>query len=448
MKSEITDQFIKAGMSNAEAAGKAQLFQLASNFLERWTGREAANWVRCYVPGRIEVLGKHTDYAGGRSLLCAVERGICAVAAPRSDHVIRIADVIREQECQFTVSSDLDPRSENWAIFPETVARRIARNFPGALSGMDMVFASDLPRAAGMSSSSALLIATYYLLERFNDLRKRPQYSSNTKNQDELATYLGCMENGQTFGTLAGDAGVGTFGGSQDHTAILCSRPGALRQYRFCPARFEREVPLPPEYTFVIGVSGVTADKTGDAREKYNLAAGAAQEILKIWREATGRRDATLFDALTHASDAPERIREMLRKTTGSSYSSQALLDRFEQFFHESTEIVPGAAQALNANDLATFGKLVDRSQKLAEQKLGNQVLQTTELARSARAIGAIAASAFGAGFGGSVWAIVRTTQSGEFLNLWQDHCRKRFLAESEKSSFFVSRAGPAAFLF
>jgi galactokinase len=448
MKSEIADRFITAGMSRVEAEGKARLFQLTSNFLERWAERKRANWARCYVPGRIEVLGKHTDYAGGRSLLCAVERGICAVAVPRPDQVIRIADALREQECQFTVSPDLDSRSENWAIYPKAVARRIARNFPGTLSGMDMVFASDLPRAAGMSSSSALLIATYFLLEQFNDLRKRPEHKSNIKNQEELASYLGCMENGQTFATLAGDAGVGTFGGSQDHTAILCSRPETLRQYRFCPTRFEREMPLLPKQSFVIAVSGVTADKTGNAREKYNLASRAAKETLKIWREATGRTDATLFDAATHATSAPERIREMLRKTTGSSYSSQALLDRFEQFFEESTQIVPGAAEALDAKDLDTFGKLVDRSQELAGQKLGNQVPQTIELARSAREIGAMAASAFGAGFGGSVWAMVPTEQAAEFLNRWQDDYRNRFPAEAEKSAFFVSRAGPAAFLF
>jgi galactokinase len=207
-------------------------------------------------------------------------------------------------------------------------------------------------------------------------------------------------------------------------------------------------VALLPEYTFAICVSGVTADKTGNAREKYNLASGAAQEILKIWRGATDRTDATLFDAAMHTNRAPDRIREMLRKASGSTYSSQALLDRFEQFFEESTQIVPGAAEALNANELYTFGKLVDRSQELAEQKLGNQVPQTMELARSARAIGAITSSAFGAGFGGSAWAMVRTEQAPEFLNRWQDHYRNRFPAEAEKSAFFVSGAGPAAFLF
>ena len=435
-------------LSEVEAERKAGLFHRTSSILKGWRGRETTEWARCYVPGRIEVLGKHTDYAGGRSLLCAVERGICAVAAPRSDRVIRIADVLRGQECEFAVSPDLDPRSENWAIYPKTVARRIARNFAGPLSGMDMVFASDLPRAAGMSSSSALLVAVFILLEQFNDLRRRPEFGKNIRNLEEQATYLGCVENGQSLGTLVGDAGVGTFGGSEDHTAILCSRPGAIRQYRFCATQFEREVPLRSEFVFVLGVSGVVADKTGTAREKYNHASRAAQEILKIWRKATGRADASLFEASTHSSEAPDQIRELLRKTTASSYSCQELLNRFEQFFEESTRIVPGAAETLDSNDLDTFGQYVDRSQALAEQKLGNQIPQTIELARSARDLGAIAASAFGAGFGGSVWAMFRAEQAAEFLNRWQDHYRNRFPADAEKSAFFASGAGPAACLF
>ena len=133
MNSEIAIQFSNLGLRDAEAQRKAELLERCLRFLEAWTGKAPFDWVQCYVPGRIEVLGKHTDYAGGRSLLCAVERGICAVAAPRTDHVIRIADVVRRQQCQFVVSPELDPRSENWPIYPKTVARRLARNFPGAL---------------------------------------------------------------------------------------------------------------------------------------------------------------------------------------------------------------------------------------------------------------------------------------------------------------------------
>jgi galactokinase len=448
MNPEITSRLSGLALSAPEAEHKGRLFRRCEDALKSRAADARATLVRCYVPGRIEVLGKHTDYAGGRSLLCAAERGICAVAAPRSGRVIRIADVLREQECQFAVSPELDPRGENWALYPKTVARRLARNFPGALAGMDMVFASDLPRASGMSSSSALLIATYLLLEQLNALRDRPEFKSNISNQEDRATYLGCVENGQTLGTLQGDAGVGTFGGSEDHIAILCSKSAALRQYRFCPARFEEEVPLHGALVFVIAVSGVTADKTGAAREKYNSVSLAAREILKIWQEATRRTDPTLFDAATHSSDAPDRIRDLLRHPGGSAFSSQVLLNRFDQFFEECTQLVPGAATALAAKDLDTFAQYVDRSQELAELKLGNQIPQTIELARSALSLGATAASAFGAGFGGSVWAMVSTEQAEEFLSQWRGRYRNKFPDDAEKGFFFVSRAGPSAFVF
>jgi galactokinase len=230
--------------------------------------------------------------------------------------------------------------------------------------------------------------------------------------------------------------------------AILCSKAGTLGQYRFCPARREREVRLPGELTFIIAVSGVTADKTGAARGRYNSVSLAAGEILKIWREGTGRSDATLFDAATHASDAPGRMRGLLDNAKSSAFSSHLLLNRFEQFLEESTQIVPGAAEALEAKKLDAFGRCVDRSQKLAEEKLGNQIPQTIELARSARALGAIAASAFGAGFGGSVWAMVQKDTAEKFLTRWERQYQKEYPVEAGRSSFFASGAGPAAFVF
>jgi galactokinase len=445
MTPDLAARLLAAGLSPAESEQKSGLFRLAARRLQDWAGKAREDRFRCFVPGRIEVLGKHTDYAGGRSLLCAVERGICALAAPRADSTVRIADARREQECEFSISTDLDPRSEHWPIYPRTVARRLARNFPGPLHGMDMVFASDLPRASGMSSSSALLVCVYLLLEKRNDLRRRTEYQENIRNLEEEAAYLACIENGQTCGSLEGDAGVGTFGGSEDHTAILCSRPGRLRQYSFCPTRFEAEVSLRPEYVFLIANCGVAADKTGTAREQYNHASGAAREILKIWNEATGRVDPSLFAAATHAQDAPARIREVILSSGSAPYSAQDLLNRLDQFIEECLCIIPGAISALQANDMEAFGWQVKRSQTLAEQQLGNQIPQTIELAHAARRLGAIAASAFGAGFGGSVWAMARAEQAPELLTQWEEHYQNKFPTEAQKGSFFMSGAGPGA---
>src|SRR5262249_35848116 len=150
--------------------------------------------------------------------------------------------------------------------YPMTVARRIARNFPGNLRGADISFISDLPPAAGLSSSSALIIAFFLALAEINRLEQHENYQMNIHSREDLAGYLGCVENGENFGSLSGDKGVGTFGGSQDHTAILCCMANQLSQYSFSPVQHEQTLPFPEGLCFVIGVSGVIAEKTGAAR--------------------------------------------------------------------------------------------------------------------------------------------------------------------------------------
>src|SRR5262249_26070931 len=116
-----------------------------------------------------------------------------------------------------------------------------------------------------------------------------------------------------------------------------------------------------------------------------------------------------------------------------------------EQFFQESQQIIPAVGDAMISGRLDAIGPLIDRSQQLAEMMLGNQVEQTVFLARSARELGAVAASAFGAGFGGSVWALIPHQQSADFLQRWRTQYVQQFPADAARASFFVTRPGNAA---
>ena len=80
-----------------------------------------------------------------------------------------------------------------------TVARRLAANFSTARHGASIAFASDLPPAAGMSSSSALMVMTFLLLGECNRVAEDPAFRANIQSLEELAGYLGTVENGQTF---------------------------------------------------------------------------------------------------------------------------------------------------------------------------------------------------------------------------------------------------------
>ncbi len=394
-----------------------------------------------FVPGRIEVLGKHTDYAGGRSLVCAIDRGFRLVAAPRDDRVITITDLGQGVDAMLELDVDLPQAQGHWSSYPRVVVRRLARHFPAARRGVDVAFESDLPPAAGISSSTAFLVAFYFALAAANDLEHDPSYRSAIRTREDLADFLAAIESGYDFGPFPGDHGVGISGGSQDHTAILCCKRGRLAVYSWNPARFERSVDLDPELRFIIGASGVVAEKAGAARDGYNRASLAASRILSLWNEATGRRDRSLMAAASSAPEGVDRIRALIRERGGDDY----LVGRFEQFYAESIEIIPAAAAALQRRDYATFGTVVDRSQALVEQLLGNQVAQTIHLARSARARGALAASAFGGGFGGSVWALVRAHDAGEFISRWKEDYVTAHPECATRAVFFATSAGHAA---
>lgn len=399
---------------------------------------------RLFVPGRIEVLGKHTDYAGGHSLTCAVERGFAISYSPRRDGLVRIFDAQDARRAEFPVSPDLTPPVGVWSNYPMTVARRLARNFSSVTRGADIGFYSNLPRAAGLSTSSALITAVFLVLADVNRLEQDPRYLAEVGSRWRLAGYLGSIENGKAFLNLPGDQGVGTSGGSQDHTAILVSEAGLLGVYRYHPVSRTRQLVLPDGLTFVVGSSGIAAAKTGSARERYNRAASLVATIVELWRHESGRDDVTLGEALASGPDAADRLRALTDRAPDSGERA-ALRSRLEHFLVENHEILPAALTALDANALDDFGRLVDRSQEAAERLLGNQVPETSSLAALARTNGALAASAFGAGFGGSVWALLETSRAEAFLKAWRRAYRAVHPKAAASSTFFITRPGPGA---
>jgi galactokinase len=210
--------------------------------------------------------------------------------------------------------------------------------------------------------------------------------------------------------------------------------------YSFAPLRPERDVPVPAGHTFAIASSGVRAEKTGAAQEKYNRLSALGRRLLALWNRETGRQDPTLAAALRAEPGAADR----LRAAAAGEEDAPALLARLDHFLAESEEIVPAAAAALAAGDLAELGSLVDRSQALASSLLGNQIPETEFLARSARELGAAAASAFGAGFGGSVWALVPEERADGFLALWRERYADAFPTLTD-AEFFLTGAGSPA---
>ncbi len=407
---ELAGSLVERGLDPAAGDAKVSLFDLVLGAFRDLTGEPPRHaW---WVPGRLEVFGKHTDYAGGRTLVCAVPSGLAVVAGPRGAGAIRVIDARRGEEV--VLQRQDETAFTGWRHYAAVVARRLAANFPGSALGADVVFASDLPRASGMSSSSALVVAISSALVRVAGIEHRPEWQANIHGTLDAAGYYACIENGLTFGALKGDAGVGTHGGSEDHAAILAATPGQLSGFAFVPMRFIGSAAMPAAWRFVLAPSVVRSSKTGSAKGAYNNLSRGARLLLEIWNDSEPRA-ASLGAAL--AAGAAETLRQRVRVASIEGWPAGGLERRLDHFIREDAR-VPEALDAFRAADVAKLTALSEASQADAASLLGNQVPETVALARSAREQGAFAACSFGAGFGGSVWALVDHDAEG-FAGRW-----------------------------
>lgn len=400
---------------------------------------------RYLIPGRVELVGKHVDYGGGRSLTCAVEFAMRASAQPLPQRVLRVRQRGSREVVELPIDGSAQATKARWSTYVAAVARRMGRDFPRATGGVEVRLASKLPPAAGLSSSTALTIALARAVVDATGLTSNAVFAEYAGSPLAFAEYVAAIETGAPHGPFAGDEGVGVRGGAQDHVAIICARAGMVGQFSYIPAREEGWAPWPADHSLAIGVSGVRASKTGNAQAAYNRAADAVRWLVRQWNGVTYRSDATLAAALASGADAPERLVHIASNASGAPVSAEYLVKRLAQFREECDVIVPGVMDALRARDLDRVGVLVDRSQSLAEHALENQVPETIHLARSARELGAAAASAFGAGFGGAVWAMVPTATLDGFLAAWHASFVDVFGARASRARFLHTMPGAPA---
>jgi len=430
-----------AGFTRAHADSRAALLTMAEARLAAATSAEPIGaWI---VPGRIEIVGKHADYAGGRSVVAAAPRGFAMIAAPRADGRVRVLDARYATEFELALT-DRDRPYSGWTNYVAVVVRRIAQNFPGAELGLDIAMASDLPRAAGASSSSALVVGIAHALMARGTLPGTPAWAAAIRDELDLASYLGTVENGRAFRTLEGTAGVGTEGGSQDHTAILASRAGLISAFAYAPVRRLDDAPMPPHWRFIVMTSGVHAGKASDAKDRFNRAARMVSAIVSAWNAQGVDPRPTLAEILASRADAELRLRELLARPGDGEFSPRDLQARLAHFVAEDAH-VPAALDAFRSADARLMGEIALASQAGAGDGLGNQIPETRALAGTALTAGAFASSSFGAGFGGCVWALVEGDEadSARVASAWADHYRTA-CPNVAGVDWFIARPAPA----
>jgi N-acetylgalactosamine kinase len=237
-------------------------------------------------PGRINLMGRHIDHQGGSVNVMAVNREIILVAAPRSDDVVTLANTegARFPEEAFRISDLvanlnwddwqrvidgprlqrlLDAARGDWANYIKAAILRLQELFRDRrLRGLDMIVGGDIPMGAGLSSSSALVVATAEAVRVFNRLPVSAR---------RLVSLCG---EGEWF--------VGTRGGAADHAAIKLSHRGCVTRVGFFPFRIEGSARFFPGHDLVACNSGIYAGKSREARNTFN-AKVTAYHIGRTW---------------------------------------------------------------------------------------------------------------------------------------------------------------------
>jgi galactokinase len=311
------------------------------------------------APGRMNLIGEHIDYHGLPVLPIAIRRSVRVAFRARADSRIRAVSAGGYGIRDFAWTAELAPvAGGDWENYLRAAACAVGRKW-GVGRGVDAAIVSDLPPAAGLSSSSALLVAVTLSLLRANGI---------------AATFEELMEvlpEGEQF--------VGTRGGGMDHAASLASQAGCASLIEFEPLSV-RPVPVPPNWAFLVAHSLTAAEKSGAARQQYNACRAAGTAALQRLGFSSYRQTFEEFATLK-LTDAAERA----------------------AFLHVVSEAmrVRAAVAAMEQRDAGAFGSLLRASHASLRDRLHVSSVALDRLVEAAMASGALGARLTGAGFGG-----------------------------------------------
>ena len=397
------------------------------------------------VPNRVELLGKHTDYQGGETLLLTGSKNFFALAGPCDDGISHFVNADRELGDTVLKMEPQGPEMVSEGMgsnYTYRVAERLNRNLYEAgfppLGNVKAVFFGDIPIGGGTSGSSAKVItdfltftASHSLIDTasFTDLIQinggKAGLELDQKGLDNyrlaLSMYIAHYENGLDFGELKGDRGVGTFGGSEDHTAIVLGEKNKLLFCQYCPTKLITKVSVPDGYVVVVAYSGKKAEKTKDAMAKYNRLSGDAYRAVQTLNRVNGTDHNLLRDFYPGLS-FKERTEAAMDQLKGDDN----IVRRAYQFFRER-EIIFQAVECLKESRMETYGSLINESHDLSREYLKNIADEVDCLQGIANEIGALGATGFGGGFGGSCYAIVQESQVKDFKEKWYEKYQAKY---------------------
>lgn len=381
-------------MLEREAVGRA--------FRERY-GRAARSF---RAPGRVNLIGEHTDYNGGFVLPMAIERETIVAAAPRTDRTVRAYSVGLKEELSFDLDRPGTPRRGVWLDYVEGVAQALeSRGIK--LSGADLLIDSDVPAGAGLSSSAALEISVGLALTRISG-----------QELDGVTLALAGQQAEHTY--------VGTLCGIMDQFVAALARE---RHALLIDCRSLEAAPVPLDTTEAAFVVADTRVKHELSSSEYNVRRAECARGVELLREhlpgITQLRDVSVADFRQHADTLPDPIRRRCRHIVTENART---LD---------------AARALRTGDLDEMGRLMYASHYSLRDDYEVSSPELDVLVEIARGLdGVLGARMTGGGFGGSTVSLVRRAALERFArDLAEGYERET----GRRPAILVSEAGAGA---
>jgi N-acetylgalactosamine kinase len=416
------------------------------------------------APGRVNLIGEHTDYSGLPVLPVAIDRATVIAAAARDDSqiILRNADAAYPPR-NFHIETKIPPYpAGDWANYVKAAVQGVVDSFAESkkIRGATLIVDGRVPPAAGLSSSAALTVASALALMAVNGIEQDAMRTAQMVARSEWY--------------------VGTMAGGMDQAASMLGRRDHALFIQFDPLR-ATPVKMRSDAALVVADSLEVADKSGRVREEYNRRVVECALAARILGRAYGiDRVRILGDVVkrspgwsaagliaTLASKAPERIagiaqaasildveEESLRSELLGAGAARVTIDetrpleilRRARHVLNETERVGRAVEALSAGRLEEMGALMNASHQSLRDDFDASTARLDAMVECARTGGALGARLTGAGFGGCIIALARSSDAARVQSVLRENYYARLGGDSASRALCtVMHAGPGA---
>jgi len=358
-------------------------------------GAPQAEWLST-APGRVNLIGEHTDYNGLPVFPMALQRNVAYLLRPRDDERVRLVNLEpRYGPREFRLSSSIPHAAQgDWVNYVQAAAQMLAQRC-GIRRGMDAAVHGDVPLAAGLSSSSATLVGALLGLMAVNEIEM------------PLAQLQELAAEAERY--------VGVAGGGMDQAISLGGRAGHALRIDFQPVRMQ-PVPMPADWRFVISNTLVEAEKSGAARDTYNSRTRECREALSAFlAHPLARGLPGTYMGLVSGLPS-ETVLSLAERCLGG-----VLQKRFRHVVSEGAR-VGQAHSAMMRGDAPLFGRLMNDSHESLRTDYEVSCPQLDELVALAREHGALGARLTGAGLGGCTVALCHAEQAPALVQALRKH--------------------------